>query len=186
MRPARLLVPVAVPFSFVLGHVAGFAFTAHHDPSARQAVEAGHDYLGSLTRLAIPLLVASMLLALWSGMRGRPLAPRYRSTVTQFIGIFVAVELIEHLALGWALTHTLTEPALWVGVLTQLVVAAVLVVVLSLLVRVGELLVSGGRRARPRGAPPVSRGSSIPVCEIELTPISRRGPPLEPLARVCS
>lgn len=184
MRPARLLIPIAVPFSFVLGHLTGFAF-AHHDPSAEQAVEAGHEYLASLGRLAVALLVASMLLALWSGMRGRPVAPRYGPTASQLVSVFVSVELVEHVALGWRVTHILTEPALWVGVLTQFVVAAALVAVLRLLVRVGELLVSRARRVRPRAGRPVPVGSSVPVQAIELTPISRRGPPPGRLARVC-
>ncbi|WP_208027360.1 hypothetical protein [Rhabdothermincola sediminis] len=185
MRPARLLIPIAVPFSFVLGHLAGFA-VAHDDSSAKQPVEAGHEYLASLGRLAIPLLVASMFLALWSGMRGRAVAPRYGPTASQLVGVFVSVELVEHLALGWSVTHILTEPALWVGVLTQFVVAAALVVVLHLLVRVGELLASRGRRAWALVGSPVTRAPRPLVHAIELTPISRRGPPLGRLARVCS
>lgn len=178
LRP-RLLVALSVPFGFVTGHLVGFGL-GHRDVGDGAAVEAGHEYLGSLTRVSLLLLVASLLVSLWSGARNRPIRPRYATAAGQLVGVFAVIEVIEHLALGWSLTHILTEPALWLGLLAQLVVAALVVAALRLFARIGTLIAVGVSEPPTRSAEAPAMRVLPLVAPVALTPITRRGPPVMP------
>jgi hypothetical protein len=179
MRP-RLVLTLAMPASFVAGHVVGFAVD-HHDDAARATVQEGHGYLSSLGTLAVPLLVASVLLAFVAGARRQAFRPRYGATMTQFVAVFAVIELVEHLRAGWTLTHVLAEPALWFGVVTQLVLAAVVVTALRWSVRAGERLADRRERLTADRSRPVVTPVAVVRAALAWTPICRRGPPL-PLA----
>jgi len=167
---------LALPFSFVAGHVVGFAL-GHRFQGETAADEAGHGYLASLGKVAIPLLLVTLMIALWAGARHRAFRPRFGSTAGQFAAVFVGIELIEHVNAGWSFWHIVSDPALWVGILTQLLVAALVVGLLRVLVRVGERLsLAAPLLASPR-IMAVPAPALVLVSGVALTPIRRRGPP---------
>lgn len=178
MLRARLVAALSIPFGFVAGHVVGYGF-GHLDSADRAVAEAGHEYLSSLRSAALPLLLLSLLFAVLAGAQRRPLRPRFAPTALQLAAVFTAVELTEHLAAGWPIQHVLSEPSLWLGLLTQLAVAGAVVVAIRLLVRVGSWLVAEpapawrSRRLRVIPAPALAT-----VDAIALTSIRRRGPPV--------
>lgn len=176
MVRARLVVVLAAPFGLVAGHLVGYGL-GHTDAAERVVAEAGHDYLPSLATAALPLLSVSFLCAVVAGARRVPLRPRVAPVALQLTGVFVGVELVEHLAAGWTLPHLVGEPSLWLGVVTQIVVAAAVVGLLRALVRVGERLAGRPVPSPTHRAPAVAAPVAVLVEAVALTPIRRRGPP---------
>jgi len=173
---ARLVAALSIPFGVVAGHVVGYG-VGHLDDGDRAVAEAGHEYLSSLTTAAVPLLLLSLFVAVIAGARDRPLRPRVLPTAGQLAGVFALVEVTEHLAAGWPVQHVVAEPSLWVGLATQLAVAAAVVFAIRWLVRLGALLVEGAVRWGAPRPSVVPMPCSTVVGAMALTSIRRRGPP---------
>jgi hypothetical protein len=126
----------------------------------------------------VPLLCVSLGIAVWAGARRKPFRPRFATAAAQYLAVFAAIETIEHLAAGWTLGHLLSEPALWLGMATQVVVAGVVALVLRATAHVGEKLVGEPGHGQPPRVQQHPRPALASVSGIALTTISLRGPPL--------
>src|SRR5215203_1456079 len=125
MNRSRIVLALAVPFGFVVGHVVGYGF-AHHDHVDRSVAMAGHDYFGSLSTVAVPLLLLSLGCSVWNGRRGERFDAGLGSITAQLVSVFGAIEVAEHLAMGASFPHIVSEPALWIGLVAQVGVALLL------------------------------------------------------------
>ena len=180
MTRSRFAVALALPVAFVAGHVVGYGL-GHPDHADRLVAEAGHEYLSSLSTAAVPLLVISLLLALLAGTGAKPFRPRVVPTALQFVGVYVGVELVEHLTRGWSFEHVATEPSLWLGIATQVVIAAAVVGGLRLFHRVGSKLAGAERELYQGRLLAVIPTPLLPaVSAVARTSVQPRGPPARP------
>ncbi len=165
-------------FGTLVAHVLAYGIVpsqAHVDTGVHV-----HGYIPIATVFVVPFGIAS-LFVLARGLFGKKLRPPLRIglrfLVSAQVGLFAVQEVAERVATGDGLTELLAEPAVAVGVVSQLGVAWVLVAVIRLtggavfwIVFRGELAI--GELAAPDGyacsgrvahtAGPVSRSSSAP------------------------
>jgi hypothetical protein len=169
---------LALPFGYLVGHVAGcvatHGFRHHHLDSL--AVE--HSALPALSQVAFPLLVLSLGAAALMGARGDRWALSTRSLAGMLGGSFVVVELWEHMGFGQSVTAGLTDRVLWVGLAVQVLVAFAL----------GRLLrrahVAGVRFRSAVALPPVTGAARLwqphaerPRTTVVTGAVCERGPP---------
>ena len=177
-RTPHLWSLLLVPAGLVAGHLLGYR--AAGLLGAAPPVTGGHSYLQGVVCLAVPFSLAVLARALLSGVSSESPPVRFPLLAAAQVGLFVLVELAEHAAAGVGPVDALLEPATFVGVLAQLVVAWALWFVVRAATRAGSRLVSQ-RRPVPKlagfAAPwrPVDGGRSIDL--VAVSSLSRRGPP---------
>lgn len=182
MRSLRLWSLLLVPGGFVAGHELGYQ-GASALGAAPVAAEA-HGYLGALLLVATPFVFAAVARSLLAGLRDELPPVRWRTVAGAQVALFLAVELGEHLRAGLTPAETLAEPAVVLGLVAQLVVAAVLVRIVRSSHEVGAAVAAARRRAPSH---PPSRAwrpvalSGAPAL-VAVSSLSRRGPPA-PLVR---
>jgi hypothetical protein len=150
---ARAVGALALPFGYLVGHVAGCAAThgLGHDHHDMGAMAAEHAALPALGQVALPLLVLSVGAAVVMGARGERWVLSTRWLAALLGGAFVVVELYEHVGYGESVPGALTDRVLWAGLAVQVVLA----------VGWGRLLRRAhdvGARFRPAVEPPPSLG----------------------------
>ncbi|HEX2273837.1 MAG TPA: hypothetical protein VHG90_08185 [Acidimicrobiales bacterium] len=174
--PAVLVVPAAV----LVGHWLGYlvAGSGHEGSHAVQ-----HGYLPAVAAVALPALAAAVVWAAVSSGRSRGHqqdgAAQVRFLVAAQWAVFVLQELIEHALVGDPL-GVLSSPALWLGLCSQVAVAAAA----GLLLRAASW--AGGRSVAVLGSPPRWRAATgswpvptvlPPATALLLATVSPRGPP---------
>lgn len=183
MRSLRWWSLLLVPGGFVAGHELGYQGAAFL--GAAPVTAGGHGYLSSLVLVAAPFAFAALARTVLAGVRAELPPVRMRTLAAAQVGVFLAVELAEHLQAGLSPARTVTEPAVVLGLVAQVAVAAMLVLVLRSSQQAVAAVASARRRAAPpaRSRPPVrpvpARGL-VPLI-VPVSSLSRRGPPLSPV-----
>ncbi len=176
MSRSRTALALALPFGFVVGQVASYGL-ARHDEAGKATNLAGHGYLGTVSTVAVLLLLASVPGALWNGRRGEGFDLHFLSIASPLVAGFALIEIMEHLVVGASVAHIITAPTLWIGLIAQLGIAFVLCSALRAIYRVGERLAGAGPAPVGRVLPAsvaVDDGARAPL----VTSISGRGPPV--------
>lgn len=181
VRSARsLLALLVVPAAVLAGHGLGYEL-AGSGHAASHPVD--HGYLPTAAAVALPAAVAALL---WvaAGLGGhRDGAPARAPSVVFLVAaqwvLFASLELIEHAAAG-EVAAVVASPALWLGLLSQVAVAAATALLLRAASSVGAHAVTvrcaAGRRLAPSPGwlpAPVAR----PKAPLVVAAVSSRGPP---------
>lgn len=137
MRHSRLIAALSIPLGFVLGHLAAYTLASggHSEVEA-----AAHSYLGSLSEGAVPMALFAVLIAVLQGRRRQEFTLRASTLIGQLVGVYLAIEFIEHFSVGVPLGEILTEKTLFVGIAVQVLVGFGLHRLLRAGHRLGELL----------------------------------------------
>lgn len=172
----------------VAGHALGYASVGHvHSHSAGLAEV--HGYLSGAARLATPLVVVAFGWFVLSGSRKRRgVNPGVGmgSLLALQMGIYGVQEVLERLVSGSRVTSVLTEPAVWGGLVAQVLAALTVLTAVRLLQRAvaaASLLFApqalrAGSHAEP--LPLISRVT--PRVRQQAGPRSLRGPPVPTIA----
>lgn len=177
---------LVAPAGLGLGHLLAYGLAGVDTQTHLTAT--GHGYLPLALRAAVGVALLGAVRAVLGGLRrarSRPSAgPEILPTAVRLAGVqatgFAVLEVLERLVAGAPLADL--GPLLGVGLLVQILVAALLAPLLVGLDRVGERLASARASANPR---PVHR---LPTCSMERTgsfearPWSERAPPVSLLA----
>jgi hypothetical protein len=181
MRALRWWSLFLVPGGFVAGHELGYqAATAI---GASPAAAGAHGYLGALVLVGAPFAFAAVARSLLAGYRDELRPVRWSTLAGAQATLFLAVEMVEHLHAGLSPAQTLAEPAVVLGLVAQLAVAAVLTLVAGSSHEAAAAFAARRRRVptppKPRlwlVAPGVPTPAVVPVSSL-----SRRGPPRSPV-----
>lgn len=135
--PIPLSAVLVLPAGVLVGHAVGYG-TGHADaPSA-----AAHSHLPTMAATAAVLAVVGLVLAAWRG----DAPPRSRLPVLRLAGAqtaaFLLLEAAEHVGVGLSLADLAGSPAVWIGVVAQLGVAAVAVTALGVAAAVPDCAVA--------------------------------------------
>ncbi len=177
--PRRLSLWLLATAGVVVGHLLGYA-VAHPTGSDRAAALAGHEYLGTVGTVLLPLGLAAAMVTAVRMVRRIGGAPTLVSLAGLQVALFCVQEVVERIPGPGAPVDVLAERGVWFGIAAQVLVAWLalrLVHCSSALVR----LVVGGLAPRSAAAPlrrvlPLRERTPSPTVS-HLLP-SRRGPPV--------
>lgn len=177
MRTSRLWTLLLLPVGLAAGHLLGYAAAQAqgHAPSLTD----GHDYVGILLLLAVPLSLLAMARVAVSGVRQERSPVGFTALALQQVAAYVAIEVLEHAAAGISPLTSLREATLVWGIVAQLVVAAV-VAFLVRAVRTAARRLSIDRDPMGHGHRPTwgLAGYVGELVIVAVWSVSRRGPPL--------
>lgn len=175
----RLALLMVVAAGALVAHTLAY-LVAHPDPAFRSAVGGGHGYLDVAAALLAPAATVAVSWLVMRAVRHRITSGLsvWRLAAWQSVA-FLIVEVVERIPSREVAT-VLTEPAVVLGLLLQLPVAALFVSMVGVAGHVVSRF-TGRRQRRARRAPAGSWptaavASFVPPCC--LTPVSRRGPPI--------
>lgn len=171
-----------VPVGFVAGHELGYSGAAALGSPA--VASAGHGYLLTLLLVGAPFAFAALARNLLAGFREELPAVRWRTLAAGQVVTFAAVELVEHLHAGLSPIEAAMQPAVVLGLIAQLVVAALVVAILRTSHQAAAAVAASRRRRTvlPVAPPTWHPGAllvDLPV--VAVWSLSRRGPPLLPV-----
>ena len=179
MRSLRWWSLLLVPGGFVAGHELGYQGASAL--GAAPIAAGGHSYLSALLLIAAPFACAAMARSLVAGLRAELPPVRWSTLAAAQTGLFLAVELVEHARAGLSPAATLAEPAVLLGLVAQLVVAAMLVRIVRTSHVAGAAVAAPPRRRAPLRATrrvwrpiPLTMATSV----VAVSSLSRRGPPV--------
>lgn len=184
VRSLRWWSLLLVPGGFVAGHELGYAAASllGATPGA-----AGHGYLTVVVLVGVPFAFAAAIRGFLAGLRDELPPVGWRVLALAQLTLFVAVELAEHGTTGLGPAETLAQPAVLLGLVAQVAVAALL----HLMVRSSHQAGAALATARRRPPTPVVRASWRPrraasvAVIVPVSSLSRRGPPRRVIVR-CS
>lgn len=187
MRSTRIGFALLVaPAAVMAGHALGYLFAGHEHP-AHHAID--HGYLPVVASIAVTLFLGTLLWLFVSARcshsrtypwRGAPSTPSVRHMVGVQWVLFVSQEFFEHAAAGDA-SAVIRSPALWLGLVAQVGLAAAAVFLLGAADwaggRVLEILLSHSTAvpSPPVWAPAAQRQ---PAGRLLFSTATSRGPPL--------
>jgi hypothetical protein len=168
-----------VPLGFAAGHELGYQAAAAL--GAPSIVAGGHDYVVAVLLVAAPFALAATARSALAGLRDELPPVTVRTLLGGQAALFAAVELGEHAAAGLSPAQALAQPAVVLGLIAQILVAALLVAVLATSRRAAAVVAAGRRRTV--GRRPVRRTwaagpRAIVPAVVPVTTLSRRGPPV--------
>ncbi len=193
---SRWLAPVAIA-GVVVAHAVDFAIVYRGNVEREhQLVSTGHGYWPAAVVVAVLAgLVAFAYVGVRGGRRalGAPTAAVKSASIANEIvrlavaqvGLFAGVELLERLAAGLAPGTLLRAPEFALGIVLQVVVAAVAVLVLTAVERLSERVVREALEARTQSRSGEVHIAPVPsafTVRIPRSPARPRGPPLTALA----
>jgi hypothetical protein len=160
-----------------VGHALGY-LVAHPSAEHRRQALGGHGHLGSLVEVLLPLTLAAVAWLVWVEMRGRWRLRPGSLALAQVVA-FGTQELAERALAGHGLQSLAREPALWVGLAAQVLVAWLAVGVVRMGGQAVASRLQGTGRVIFTSFPSPTRPSSAPSvgAPLSLGSISRRGPP---------
>lgn len=126
-RLERWVVLLLVPVGVALGHVGAYRLV-YHDHAARHAALAGHGYFRSFGLAAGVCGVAALLRAVVCERHRRTRRVPVGVLAAMQVAAFTVLEIGEGVLAGQGVRGALSEPAVWVGLIVQLCVAALLAV----------------------------------------------------------
>ena len=160
----------------VLGHLLAYGL-AYPEEGARRAhlAATGHGWLDLATLSLLALIPAVLILASFSGLRGRaPTATWMRLAALQ-VPAFLLIEVAER---GTAAGEAFSDPAVLLGIGVQLIVAALA----ALLLRAVAVIVVAAARRRIRALTEPISSPALPELApphlIRLVRSRRRAPPV--------
>ena len=173
-----------VPGGFVAGHELGYA-GASALGSPPVAAD-GHGYLLTLLLVGAPFAFAAAARHLVAAFRDEMPPVRWSTLAGAQAALFVAIEVAEHAHAGLSVGQTITQPAVLLGLVAQIVVAGVVTAILH---TSGRAAVAVAAARRPRVTHPAPRPTwrprgvliAVPAI-VPVSSLSRRGPPLRPVA----
>jgi hypothetical protein len=175
VRSLRWWSLLLVPGGFVAGHELGYAAVSllGATPGA-----AGHGYVTVVVLVGVPFACAAAIRGFLAGLREELPPVGWPGLALAQVTLFVAVELAEHGAVGLGPAETLAQPAVLLGLVAQVGVAALL----HLMVRSSHHAGAARATARRRRPTPVVRASWRPgraavAVIVPVGSLSRRGPP---------
>jgi hypothetical protein len=177
VRSLRWWSLLLVPGGFVAGHELGYAAAASLGvppvPGGR------HGYLTVVVLVAVPFAFAAAIRAFLAGLREQLPPVGWRPLALTQVSLFLAVELAEHWAAGLTPAETLAQPAVLLGLLAQVWVAALLYLILRGSHDAGAALATTQLRpAAPEVRPSWHPGQTASVAvAVPVSSLSRRGPP---------
>lgn len=175
MRWTRVATWCAVPAGFVAAHVLAFVVSHPDRPWSALDAACGGAPIFYTAMLCLALVGGAGLVVFGSGYRGERFEGSVARTAIPMVSLFGLVEIAEHLA-GRAQALQLDEPAVWVGLLAQLLVAVVLTWFLQLAHRCGEIVGQAEREGFE--ARPVWRSAHrLPIVVDVASAPSARAPP---------
>lgn len=147
VNPRRLTFWLLATAGVAVGHMAGYAL-AHPDAAAREAALGGHAYLPGTASLLIPAGVIAVLAWGVTSARSMGLAGQIRWTrlAAAQIAVFALQEVVERILTGQDASSVLSERGVWVGLVAQVVVAAVVTSAINLVRTVVRAVVIGSPR----------------------------------------
>lgn len=182
VRSLRWWSLLLVPGGFVAGHELGYAAAASLGVPAMPG--GGHGYLTAVVLVGVPFAFAAAIRAFLAGLREQLPPVGWRTLALAQVSLFVAVELTEHLAAGVGPAETLAQPALLLGLVAQVGVAALLYLLVRSSHEAGAALATTRRRpVAPVASPGWRPGRTASVAVIvPVSSLSRRGPPRRVIA----
>ncbi|MGH2752985.1 MAG: hypothetical protein ACRDLB_01000 [Actinomycetota bacterium] len=146
----RLLVGGMAAAGVVTAHLLAYVF-AVPDPHHRELIleSTGHRNWSLVTALALGALVAGFLRAVVGGLRGggNPPGPSYAIVAGRLamlqLGGFLALEALERLGVDRSVGGLLSEPAILLGSLLQIAIAFVGALIVLLVARGIEFVLTG-------------------------------------------
>jgi hypothetical protein len=177
----RVVAALLVPMGVAVAHAVAYAL-AHPDGGDRaRALGSVHAHLGPLVAVGVVSAAAAVAGAVRAGTAGTPLGLGPGRIAAAQVAAFAAMEVAERLAGGEGWRAAFHEPAVWVGLVVQALVGLAAWVVVRAGERVGVRLAR--RRPRADTAPCACPAPAHePAPAVPLTALSRRGPPLAPVA----
>ena len=177
MRALRWWSLLLVPGGFVAGHELGYLGASALGSSSPAG--GGHGYLAVAALVALPFACAALARAFLAGLWSQLPPVRLSTLAAGQLGLFLAVELAEHAALGVGPLHTLSEPAVLLGLVAQPLIAGALYLIVRSTHEVGAAVATATRRttrhvARPTWHP---TGQRFAVAVATVSAVSTRGPP---------
>lgn len=175
----RLGVAFLIPAGGLVGHGAGYALAGSH-PHA----EPGHGYLAAVATVAVPLAVAALV---WQACQGatRARRPSLGPLLVAQPLLFLGQEGLEHFLAGHGMASLAQSSAVRVGVVAQVVVAAMTLLVVHAARATGRAVAATLLRTWPgrRTSPSILRSpASTPVVSrARRTRVTERGPPPLPV-----
>lgn len=173
----RLGVAFLIPAGALAGHAAAYGLAGPH---AHAHADSGHGYLAVVAALAVPLAVVALV---WHACQGAARGRRLSLgplLVAQPL-LFLAQEGLEHLLAGHGVAALAQSPAVRLGLVAQVVVAAMTLLLVRAARATGRafaaILVrtSSSRRTRPwMPRPPAA---TPVVLRARRTRVNERGPP---------
>jgi hypothetical protein len=172
-----------VPGGFVAGHEVGYqGASALGTPPVAAG---GHGYLSALLLVGAPFAFAAVARSLLAGFRDELPPVRWTTLAGAQTALFLAVELAEHMRAGLSTGQTLVQPAVVLGLVAQLAVAALLVRIVQSSHGAGAAVAAARRRhqapLRPTRTIWRPTAAAAPVAIVPFSSLSRRGPPLSPV-----
>ena len=171
-----------MPGGFVAGHELGYAgASALGSPSVAAA---DHGYLLTVLLVGAPFAFAAAARHLLAALRDEFPPVRFPTLAAAQIALFTLVETVEHAHAGLSLADTAAQPAVVLGLVAQLAVAAAVAAILHGTGRAAVAIVVWRRRRAPH---PISRPVWRPrllLLRPALVPVwslSPRGPPVLPV-----
>ena len=171
-----------MPGGFVAGHELGYVgASALGSPSVAAA---HHGYLLTVLLVGTPFAFAAAARHLLAALRDEFPPVRFRTLAAAQIAVFTLVEAVEHAHAGLSLAETAVQPAVVLGLVAQLAVAAAVAAILHRTGRAAVAIAARRRRAphpipRPVWRPRLLRTRPALVA---VSSISQRGPPVLPVA----
>jgi hypothetical protein len=160
-----------------VGHALGY-LVAHPSAEHRRLALGGHAYFGHLVEVLLPLTLAAVAWLVWVEMRGRWRLRPGSLALAQVVA-FGTQELAERALAGHGLETLAREPALWVGLAAQVLVAWLAVGVVRMGGQAVASRLQGAGRVIFTCFPSPRRPSTALAAGAPppLGSISRRGPP---------
>jgi hypothetical protein len=166
-----------VPGGFVAGHELGYAGASL--VVAAPVTGGGHGYLALVVLVGVPFALAASARAFLAGLRHQLPPVGLRTLALAQVGLFLAVELGEHLAAGLGPAEALAQPAVVLGLVAQVAVAALLHVIVRTSHGAGAAVATARCRRPAHPARPAWRPTMAPpaLTIVPVGSLSRRGPP---------
>lgn len=171
-----------LPGALVVGHLGASVATGHAAPGGSGA------WSWALVQVmlcaGLPLAVWAALGATIDGWRGRQADASPGVLVAQQVVGFVGIDLLEHAVTGTSPWQALRGGAFWASLLVHVAVALLAWLALRLANHVGTVLARRARSGSPRSteAPQTDAGRAAPAPIVDISSLSRRGPPTARLA----
>jgi hypothetical protein len=176
VRSLRWWSLLLVPGGFVAGHELGYAAASL---LGAPPVAGGHGYLTVVVLVGVPFAFAAAIRAFLAGLRDELPPVGWPALASAQVTLFVAVELAEHGAAGLGPAETFAQPAVVLGLVAQVGVAALLHLMVRSSRQAGAALATARRR---RPTPLVRHGwrpgrAASVAAIVPVSSLSRRGPP---------
>lgn len=180
MTRSRTSAFLLAPLGVSLAHTLAYRL-AHQDPVDNARAMADHGHLPLLAVIGVAFALSALVYSIARSLQGREARAMPGLAVASQLPLFGGLELIERIP-GGAVGSIVQEPAVWLGLGIQAIVAVVLTTALDAVRRAAVHLIVGVPSGRhvpfAVGAPrPVGRAVTAIRAQLLTTVVTGRGPP---------